>query len=247
VTLVTVPEIRDGYPITMLHLRDAARLIVALTSTALGACRTAHREMCFPERGAEIWVETRYPAATPPTTAPAALTSLRLAPTTSEPRLPGGVIGGRQPRVWIVGPAGAARPDTVVAGAMNTDGRVGLPSAARALKPGVYRVRVRDIGWVDAVRDVTFVPGERLELEVQSRQAAACLEPVVQTAAAGRRDPPPNATNRVWRKGQIVRTTVDRAARLRGQRSSSCCAVADRVSITGAVRDGGHTPLRARA
>ena len=56
----------------------------------------------------------------------------------------------------------------------------------------------------------------------------------------------PNATNEVWRKGQIVFTAVGRTAPLR-EVVLRRFAGADRISIAGTVRDGGHTPLRARA
>jgi hypothetical protein len=184
VMVVTVPALRVRYPTIMLCIGAAARLGAAIILSTLGACRTAPRETCFSERGAEVWGEARYPATAPSAGTPAALTSLRVAPTTSAPVAPGGVIGGRQPIVSLIGPAGADHPDTIAAGAMNTDGRVFLPVAARSLRPGIYHVRVRDIGWVDAARDISLRPGERLDLEVQSRQAATCLGPVIQTSLA---------------------------------------------------------------
>jgi len=182
VTRVTVASATIMYCLPMLRLRAAARFVAALPPM-LGACRTTPRQTCYPERGAEVWVETHYPAATSMADPTAALTSLRVTPTSSQPREPGGIIAGRQARVWIVGPAAAARPDTIVSGPTNPDGYVGLPPKARTLQPGSYRVRVRDIGWVDAVRDVRLGPGERMALEIETREAASCLGPVIQTSA----------------------------------------------------------------
>jgi len=184
------------------------RILGSVTAMAIAACRTAPRETCFPERGAEVWVETRYPASVPPAGAPAALSSLRVTPATASPLVPGGVIAGRQPRFWLIGPAGAPRPDTISGGGITPGGIVGLPGAARAIRPGVYQVRVRDVGWADAVRDVSFHAGERLDLEVESRQAATCLGSVIQTSGAGHRDVPPNVSwSRRSDRHQVVRVS----------------------------------------
>jgi hypothetical protein len=192
VTPVTIVAHVAHYPDSMLRLCAATRVLAVVTPCVFAACRTGSREPCYPERGTEAWAEARYPASAPTADAPATLASLRLAPTTSPPRISGGVIGGRHPRVSLVGPLDAARPDTIAGGVMNLDGHVGLPTAAKTLRPGVYRVRVRDMGWVDAVRDVSFGPGERLELEIQSREAAACFDPFIKTSV-GHPDLPPNA------------------------------------------------------
>lgn len=162
---------------------SAARLLAAVPSLTV-ACRTTPRATCYPERGAEAWVETHRPSATFPANPSAALVSVRVTPTTSEPRGPGWIVAGRQARVLIVGPAAATRPDTIVSGPTNADGYVGLPPKTHATQPGLYRVRVRDIGWVDAVRDVRLAPGETVALEVETREAAGCLGPVIRTSAA---------------------------------------------------------------
>lgn len=147
-----------------------------LAAAALCACRTPAAHTCVPERGAEVWVERRYPAARPAGTLPAALTSFRLGADT-----PSSVMPARQARVWIIGPASATPPDTIIGGS-DAEGRLWLPATAQALKPGTYRIRLIDIGWAGATRDVWFGPGERVELEVQMRRAAYCVEPVVVTS-----------------------------------------------------------------
>jgi len=183
VTAVTVSALPAAYRPSMPRPRATARFLAALLPV-LGACRTAARQTCYPERGAEVWIETHRPPATSPTDAAATLTSLRVGPATSSGVGPRAIIAGRQARVWIVGPAGAVRPDTILSGPTNPDGYVGLPAKARALEPGSYRIRVRDLGWVDAVRDVRLGPGERVSLEIETRQAATCLGPVIQTSVA---------------------------------------------------------------
>ena len=161
----------------MRPLRPATRLIVVLVAVGPSACRTAAEHSCVPERGAEVWVERRYPAPTLESTAPASLASLRLGPDTTP-----AVMAARQPRVWIIGPAGTARPDTILGGGRSPQGHVGLPSAAGTLRPGRYRVRLIEIGWVGATRDIVFGAGERVDLEVELRRAAYCLGPVIVTA-----------------------------------------------------------------
>ena len=166
----------------MPRLRACAQLAAVLAAPAVAACRTATPRACFPERGAEIWVERRYPAASPPPTAPAVLSSFRLGPDTTP-----AVMAARQARVWIIGPTNTGVPDTIIGGSSGPEGRLLLPAAARALRPGSYRIRLIDIGWLGTTRDLWFDPGERVDLEVQMRQAAYCLEPVTVTSARASR------------------------------------------------------------
>lgn len=176
VTPVTVNGFVHCYRDAMASLRAAAYFVAA----SLCACRTPAAHTCFPEQGAEVWVERRYPPASPASALPAALTSFRVGPGTPPAN------ATRQAHVWITGPAGNAVPDTIVGGS-DGEGRIGLPAKAQALKPGTYRIRLMDIGWAGAVRDVWFGPGERVDLEVQMRQTAYCLEPVVTTSASSPR------------------------------------------------------------
>ena len=155
------------------------RWIATLLAAILTACRTAPREKCFPERGIEVWQESRYPAPSARFDALARLTSIKLEPSVSTPVVPGANVGGRQGRVLFIGPKGAVRPDTILTSVSTVDGRI---AGMRELRPGIYRVRVRDIGWVDAVRDVELRAGERMDLVIQTRESAACLMPVVITS-----------------------------------------------------------------
>jgi len=151
--------------------------LIAVAIAAVSGCRTAAARPCVPAEGVEVWEIQRYASAGGDSST--ATISVGVTPVSQAPVL-GGSTRARQPVLRIVGPLGVAAPDTVRGSAMRADGQIPLPP--RRLRPGVYQVRLIDLGWAEAVREVRVRGGERVEILVQMRLGERCPLPVVRVS-----------------------------------------------------------------
>lgn len=150
-------------------------MVVALA--AVSGCRTAASRQCVPVEGMAVWKIQRFASAGRDSST--ATISVGVTPSSQAPAL-GGSTRARQPVLRIVGPVSAPAPDTVRGGHMRADGRIPLPP--HRLRPGVYEVRLLDLGWAEALREVRVRGGERVDILVQMRLGERCPMSVVRVS-----------------------------------------------------------------
>jgi hypothetical protein len=155
--------------------------IAGIAAAATLACRATPvpvTQSCTPTTTPEVWVERRFPRATPPKdTALKGSLAVRLAHgTDSLDRLP--------PRsmisVLIAGPSTAERPDTVRL--LTAEEPDGAPLwRGDQLRPGTYSASLTMQQYAAGPHPFVVAPGERIEMDVTMHHATACPAPATTT------------------------------------------------------------------
>ena len=161
----------------------ARHLVAAIVGAVSLGCRATPvptTQACTPTTTPEVWVERRFPRATPPrdTTLKASL-AVRLAQGDSLTRLP--------PRsmisVLIAGPSTAERPDTVRL--ITAEEPDGAPLwRGDQLRPGTYDASLTMQQYAAGPHRFIVGPGERIEMDVTMHHTTACPAPTAPAPAS---------------------------------------------------------------
>jgi hypothetical protein len=158
------------------------RLVIGALGMAGLACRATPvpvTQACTPTTTPEVWVERRFPRATPPKdTSMKASLAIRLAESAdSLDRLP--------PRsmisVIIAGPAAAERPDTVRLITAEEPDRAPLWRGDQ-LRPGTYTANLTMQQYAAGPHRFVVAPGERIEMDVTMHHTTPCPAPAGTTS-----------------------------------------------------------------